>query len=391
MNSLLTRKVCTVTGVSKSIGAGIAKGSTAQDAAIVANCSYSKKGANIAIAGITAKGGIAVALKGTAKRLSKIVASSLLLSVIVLLLITFDTFEVKAQKQPDKFQAGYYRMKLGDLTITALSDGSAPTPIPSLMRNIKPMQVKQLLALESLQDTVETSITIYLINTGTKLLLVDAGAGVFYGSYGGHLVESLRAAGYEPDQINTVLLTHLHSDHIGGLVQGANLTFPNADVYVEKIESDFWLNPADSFKVAVSNRHHFKEVEISLRPVINAGRLKPFHGNTELFQGIKSIATPGHTPGHTSYEIESKGEKLVLWGDVMHVAAVQFADPIAGVVTDEDPAAGTVQRKRAFNEAASASYWIGGDHLSFPGIGHLHTEGKKYRWVPINFMYNYKN
>ena len=118
---------------------------------------------------------------------------------------------------------------------------------------------------------------------------------------------------------------------------------------------------------------------------MSAGKFKPFDGNTELVPGIKAIAAHGHTPGHTVYMVESQGQKLVLWGDLMHVAAVQFPEPAVTIQFDSDSKAAAVQRQRAYAEAAKNGYLIGAAHLSFPGLGHLRAEGKGYAFVPVNY------
>ena len=101
--------------------------------------------------------------------------------------------------------------------------------------------------------------------------------------------------------------------------------------------------------------------------------------------GVKAVATPGHTPGHSLYKVESKGQTLVLWGDLMHVAAVQFPEPGVTIQFDTDSKSAAVQRKRAYAEAARQGYLVGSAHLSFPGLGHLRVQGKGYEWVPVNY------
>lgn len=283
-------------------------------------------------------------------------------------------------------QPGYYRMPFGSFTITALSDGTVPLPVSKLLLNTTPAQVKQLLAREYLQEPLEISINAYLIDTGTRRILIDTGAGGLFGpDNGGRLLTSLRAAGYEPTQIDAVLLTHIHGDHSGGLMQGRQLTFPNAFVYVEQQEVDFWLTPANQAKVAAHHRHSFPEAEASVRPVVAAGRLKPFHGQTELFPGIEAVPSAGHSPGHSFYVVRSQGQQLVFWGDAMHVAAAQFPHPGIAMSYDVDPAAATAVRQRAYAEAAREGYWVAVDHVSFPGIGHVRASGTGYDWVPINY------
>ena len=123
----------------------------------------------------------------------------------------------------------------------------------------------------------------------------------------------------------------------------------------------------------------------SLNPYIAAGKLKPFDGDTELVPGIKAVAARGHTAGHSIYLVESKGQKLVLWGDLMHVAAVQFPQPQVTIAFDTDSKAAAVQRKKAFADAARGAYLVGAAHLPFPGLGHLRSDGKGYRFVPVDY------
>lgn len=290
---------------------------------------------------------------------------------------------------PPRTQAGYYRLALGDFTVTALSDGTIALPVGKLLLNTTPAQVHQRLAHDFLPDSVPTSINAYLIDTGTQRLLVDTGAGSLFGANGGHLLASLRAAGYEPAQIDAVLLTHIHADHSGGLVQGPDrqLAFPNATVYVAQRAADFWLTPANRTQVPAGHAHTFDEAEQTVRPVLVAGKLKPFRGNVELFPGIRAVASPGHGPGHTYYLVENRGQRLLLWGDVVHVAAVQFPDPGVAITYDDVPAEAVAQRRRILAEAGRQGYLVGGDHLPFPGLGHVRAEGKQYQWVPLNFTY----
>lgn len=124
----------------------------------------------------------------------------------------------------------------------------------------------------------------------------------------------------------------------------------------------------------------------SLNPYAGAGRLMLFERDTEIVRGIQAIASRGHTPGHTKYVVESQGEKLVLWGDLVHVAAVQFAEPGVTIRFDVDPNAAAQQRKKACDEAARQGHWVAAAHLPFPGIGHVRADGRGYAWVPTNYV-----
>ena len=280
---------------------------------------------------------------------------------------------------------GYYRIMLGDFEITALSDGTIPLPMDTLLTNTSPGKVQKALDRWYLKEPVDTSVNAYLINTGAKLILVDAGAGVLFGPTVGKLANNLQAAGYRPEQVDEVYITHMHGDHVGGLMAGDKLAFPNATVRADKHDADFWLSQANMDAAPKDAKDFFKGAMASINPYIAAGKFKTFDGDTDLVPGIKAMASPGHTPGHITYIVESKGEKLALWGDLMHVAAVQFAEPSVTIKFDTDPKSAAAQRKRAYADAARRGYWVAAAHLAFPGIGHVRTEGKAYAWVPANY------
>jgi glyoxylase-like metal-dependent hydrolase (beta-lactamase superfamily II) len=280
---------------------------------------------------------------------------------------------------------GYYRMTLGDFEVTALSDGTFLAPLDKLLSNTTPAKTEKALAAAFLTNPVETSVNGYLINTGTKLVLVDTGAGSFFGPTLGNLLVALKASGYTPEQIDEVYITHMHPDHIGALLSGDKLTFPNAIIRADKRESDFWVSHEHMDAAPKENKDFFKDAMEALTPYIAAGKYKPFDGDTELVPGVRAVASRGHTPGHVTYIVESKGQKLALWGDLIHAAAVQFPTPSVTIAFDTDSKAAAVQRERAFHDAAKKGYWVAAAHLPFPGIGHLRINGTGYTWVPANY------
>lgn len=273
-------------------------------------------------------------------------------------------------------------MQVGDIQVTALSDGTVPLDMAKLLSNTQPGEVAKILSFNYLPTTVEESVNTYLIKTGGKLILVDAGTAGNFGSTLGHLTESLANAGYTPDQIDAVLITHAHVDHVGGLMDRDKMVFPNATVYISKPEAAFWFG---AVKVPESLKGFYAYANASVGPYLKAGKVKTFDYGEELFPGIMPLARPGHTPGHTFYMLSSKGEKMVFWGDVVHSAAIQFTDPSVTIDYDVDTAAAAATRKTAFADAASGGYWIASDHIAFPGIGHVRAEGSKYVWVPANY------
>ncbi|WP_244219507.1 MBL fold metallo-hydrolase [Corallococcus interemptor] len=280
---------------------------------------------------------------------------------------------------------GVHRLLLGDFEVTALSDGTVPQTVSEVATNTTPRQVKELLSRDHLEDPVEVSINAFLINTGTALVLVETGVGSFFGpGVGGQLQQNLQAAGYRPEQIDVVLLTHIHSDHSGGLMARTGRAFPNAILRVHAREAGFWLGRDDRTRGSVDPKY-FEEARAMVGPYQEAGKLKVFGDGDTLVPGIRAMPTPGHTPGHSAYVVESRGERLVLGGDLMHFGSVQLREPSVTVAYDVDERAAAAQRARTFTEAAKRGDLIGFAHMPFPGLGRLSAEGKGYRWIPLNY------
>ena len=268
---------------------------------------------------------------------------------------------------------GYYRMMVGEIEVTALNDGNFFMPVGKVLTNIKPEALKKALASNYLPpEIVPTSVNCFLVNTGSKLVLVDSGAGKLFGPTLGGLLANLKASGYTPEQVDEIYITHSHGDHIGGLAAEGKPVFPNAILRMSKAEADVALKDEAGKSM--------------LEPYVAAGHFKPFEGDVELVPGVRAINARGHTPGHTNYVVESQGQKLVFWGDTMHVAAAQFPDPTVTANFDSDSKVAMPWRLKLFKEAASQGEWVAGAHLSFPGIGHLRAEGKGYVYLPINYL-----
>ena len=280
---------------------------------------------------------------------------------------------------------GFYRVMLGDFEVTALSDGTVALPVDKLLTGTTAAKTQKTLARSFLKAPLDTSVNGYLVNTGTKLVLIDTGAAGLFGPTLGNLIANLKAAGYQPEQVDEIYITHMHADHVGGLMAADKLAFPNATVRADKHDADFWLSQANLDKAPADAKGFFQGAMASLNPYVAAGKFKAFEGDTELVPGVKAVATPGHTPGHSIYKVESKGQTLVLWGDLMHVAAVQFAEPGVTIQFDTDSKSAAMQRKRAYADAAKQGYMVGSAHISFPGLGHLRAQGKGYEWLPVNY------
>lgn len=280
---------------------------------------------------------------------------------------------------------GYYRMMLGDFEVTALFDGTADLPLDELLKHTSVGKLNNALSKSFLNLPVETPVNAYLINTGKKLILIDAGSLGYIAPTLGKLVDNLKASGYQPEQIDEIYLTHMHPDHVGGLINGGQMVFPNAVVRASRSEAEFWLSQANADKASGHAKVFFKAAMTSVNPYVDAKHFSPFEGNTELSPGISTVSAAGHTHGHSMYVVESKGQKLVIWGDVVHAAAIQFADPDVTIEFDTDSKSAAALRKKVFAEAAKGRYLIAAPHIAFPGLGHVARQGKAYVWVPINY------
>lgn len=282
---------------------------------------------------------------------------------------------------------GFYRMALGDFEVTALYDGYVDLA-PQLLKGASAEDIQSLLArmfVESGQG-VQTAVNAYLINTGSQLVLVDTGAAQCFGPTLGVIQANLRAAGYQPAQIDSVLLTHLHPDHACGLLDGGGqAAFANATVYVPQGEADHWLNAEVAAQAPESARGFFRMAQDAVAPYRAAGRLKVYGADGPGLAGVRSVASPGHTPGHSGYLFSAGDSRLLVWGDIVHSHAVQFARPEVSIEFDVDGAQAIASRQKLLAETARDRLWVAGAHLPFPGIGHVRAETQGYAWVPVEY------
>ena len=318
-----------------------------------------------------------------ARKFKKLALAAAITSVSVFMVLMSDLASASAPmvKTP---APGYFRLMLGAFEVTALSDGTVDLPVEKLL--VEPEE-KTKLALSNayLKAPLETSVNAYLINTGSKLVLIDTGAGALFGPTLGKLIANLKASGYEPAQIDDIYITHLHGDHVGGLAANNAIVFPNATVHADQHDIDFWLSQANMDKAPEEAKGMYKGAMNSINPYVTAKKLVPFDGSVELMPGIKSYSTYGHTVGHTVYVVESEGQKLLVIGDLIHVAAVQLNHPEVTIAFDTNQKDAAAMRNKIFTEAAKQGALVGAAHIQFPGLGHLRKQGKSYDWIPVNY------
>ncbi|MEN4892715.1 MBL fold metallo-hydrolase [Erwinia billingiae] len=285
-----------------------------------------------------------------------------------------------------KKQAGYLHVMVGKFEVSAISDGTVALPVEKLLSEPEKL-TKSALQKSFIGLPAETSVNAYLINTGEKLILVDTGAGQLLSPTLGKLTDNIRAAGYHPEEIDDIVLTHLHPDHVGGLMSAGKQVFPKAIIHAEKADTDYWLSPSNQ-KENGDASGFFKGDMASLNTYVRSGQLKPFSGKTVIAPGVIAINAPGHTPGHVIYQVESAGKRLYIIGDLIHVGAVQFSQPGVTISFDSNEKQARDSREKLFKKIANQGGLIAAAHLSFPGVGHIVFQNDSFGWVPLNYSTN---
>jgi glyoxylase-like metal-dependent hydrolase (beta-lactamase superfamily II) len=275
---------------------------------------------------------------------------------------------------------GVYHRRVGDITVSAISDGFLDGNL-DVLRNIDPEDARRILT-DNFRPARRTAVHWFLIYTAGRLVLVETGCGSYMAATGGQLLANLQAAGVDPARIDTVLLTHMHPDHSAGLTNmttGAR-NFPNAELVMHENEPRHW------FDDAAMARGNDREKKLFFQ----AGReqVEPYHSRWRLFQkgevvpGVTAMPFHGHTPGHTGYLISSGNEQLLIWGDIVHVPEVQTARPEVCMAFDTDTGQAEATRRRVFDMVTADKLLVTGMHLHFPGYSRLVKAGSGYRLVP---------
>lgn len=283
-------------------------------------------------------------------------------------------------------ETGYYTFKLGTYEITVISDGTVPQDLHALLKGAPQQTVDGLLEQVHLHNPVEASINVFLINTGKKLILVDTGAGDFFGKgFGGKFSERLNKLGVKPEDISDILITHIHTDHTGGLVHEGKAVFPNANIYVGKADVAFFLDAKNQNGVNGYDKAYFQQAQTAMQPYVALGRVKPLSGVQKILADFNAYPTPGHTPGHYYYRLESQGQSITFIGDSVHVEAVQFPQPDITITYDVDQPSAAKQRQTQFDQLAKSKAMIAAPHLPYPGIGYIHTQKEGFAFIRAEF------
>lgn len=274
----------------------------------------------------------------------------------LLLLMILPVYQLNAQEKKENV----ITFDIGSLVVTLLSEGQRQGKTDILIGATEEM-LKQTVP----DGTFPNAVNAFLVEMGDKTILFDTG-------YGRELFNNLEAYGKAVADIDVIMLTHMHGDHIGGLLRNEGKSFPSATIYIPKPEYDYWMCDEAMLKQPENRRSSF----INARNVIDAykDKLQIFVPGTidetnELLPGIRSIAAYGHTPGHTGYMLESGGSKIFIWGDLTHAMAIQMPYPEVAVTYDTDPAEAVKSRQQLLGYLSDNNIQIAGMHIQFPAIG----------------------
>jgi len=292
-----------------------------------------------------------------------------------------------------KLQPAIYRFKLGSFEIATILDSKIVREglTPSHGGEAMAEEVRRLARANRIDpNRYEHPFIPTLVNTGSQLVLFDTGNGALRREHeqlrnrvpDGHLVERMREAGYRPEDIDVVVVTHGHPDHIGGLMEGGKPTLANARYVFGATEFEFWQR-GEVREARKFNRELFMQLAVPLAD--RASFVKP---GDEVVPGIRAVDASGHSPGMMAYLIEGGGKRLMIWADTCIHYAVSLQRPDLEVDVDDDKEKAAATRKRMLDMAATDEVYIIGYHMPFPGIGFVERADQAYRWVPHAYQLN---
>lgn len=289
-----------------------------------------------------------------------------------------------AAQTPAPAQApGFYRMRLGDMIVTAINEGSAPRPnVEGLVRNVPTADVEATLRAQ-FQPTAPflNHFTTLVIESGNRLVLLDTGLGEFGAPGTGLWLRNFRAAGFDPARVTHIAISHFHGDHIGGIRNRAGeLVFPNAEISVPAPEWDFWMSDERMNALPEGQRGGFMNARRVFAPI--AANVKRFAPGAEIVTGVTSVAAHGHSPGHCTFALASGAARLLFVGDAITTPALYVRNPDWSPFFDMNEEMGRATRRRLLDMAASERMMLHVYHAPFPAQGFVSRAGNGFDFTP---------
>ena len=276
-----------------------------------------------------------------------VLSTLMMLSVLV---------EISAQEQ------NVITFPVGDATISLLSEGQSNSATDKLIG-----ATADILQKYAPEGSVPSACNAFLVQINGKKILIDTG-------FGRNLFKNIESLGFSVEQIDAVLLTHMHGDHIGGLLRDGKAAFPNAELAVAQAEYDYWM--ADERSQSVSKIFEAYKGKLKLfTPAVSPETA------AATLHGLKPVAAFGHTPGHTAFLLESSDARLLVWGDLTHAMAVQMPHPEVAVVYDVNPEQAIASRKQILEYVSKNKIPIAGMHIAYPAVGDVKTSAQGYEFT----------
>jgi glyoxylase-like metal-dependent hydrolase (beta-lactamase superfamily II) len=282
---------------------------------------------------------------------------------------------------------GVYRYQLGNTQLTAVYDGTWYLPIDDkFMRNATGVEVNAALAAAFLPPSVlPITFTALLVNTGSKLILIDTGTAGQITDTAGTMLENLTVAGVSPKDIDTILISHFHPDHIDGIkTKDGDKVFPNAEILVPEPEWAFWMDDGNEARATGSVLGYFRNARRIFRDI--AKEVRRFKPGDEIAPGVVSIAAYGHTPGHTAFAIHSGPESLLVMSDTVRNPYLFARHPDWQPIFDMDGPQAVAARRRMLDQAAADRMFVEAYHFPFPACGHIVKTNTGYELVPVEWQ-----
>jgi glyoxylase-like metal-dependent hydrolase (beta-lactamase superfamily II) len=281
---------------------------------------------------------------------------------------------------------GFYRYKVGDIEATAINDGFWARPLDqNFVRNAQLADVQKALQDAFLPtNVVPIPFTTTVLNAGGRLVLIDTGNGDSGAPTSGRWMANFRAAGFDPANVRTIIISHFHGDHINGLRRkDGNAVFPNAEVMVSAPEWGFWMDDGRMAQAPDGLKGNFNNARRVFGPI--AKDVKQFEAGKELVTGVTAVAAPGHTPGHTVFMVSSGNAKAILMSDTTNHPALFVRNPEWQAIFDMDGNQATETRKKLLDMAAAERAQVAFYHAPFPATGFIRKDGSRYELVPVQW------